>query len=238
MQYNGDLDDTCVISFLPVTELERPVGFDSRRAFECESVVHWLTQYRATHPITGQTIVEQPIASVLHPLIINGRSDHVASTEEILMRAGGVINNSEAQPDVSSLCPFQFSMSLPTTEQEPVSGRIKLTSDMFVGIVGSIMELYDRIQKPVEYDKAIFVKDLVAIMVVVYMFYSHYPRNGPLIVVYITFIFLIFWQIIKAYDGVVVTTSFFVDIHLFAVLFYTAKLVLDLTDIAMGSRLV
>ena len=103
MQYNGDLDDTCVISFLPVTELERPVGFDSRRAFECESVVHWLTQYRATHPITGQTIEAQPVASVLHPLIINGRSDHVASTTKILERAGSVIDNSEARPAVSSL---------------------------------------------------------------------------------------------------------------------------------------
>ena len=46
-------------------------------------------------------------------------------------------------------------MSLPTAEQEPVSGRIKLTSDMIVGISGSIMELYDRIQKPAERQKNI-----------------------------------------------------------------------------------
>ena len=128
-------------------------------------------------------------------------------------------------------------MSLPTAEQEPVSGRIKLTSDMIVGIIGSIMELYDRIQKPAVYDTSVFVKDLVAIMIVVYMFCSHYPQNGRLIVVYITFIFVVFWQIVKGY-GAVVTSSFFIDVHLFAVLFYVAKLVLDLTDMALGSRLV
>ena len=100
MEYIGDLEDVCVISFLPVTQLERPVGFDARRAFECESVVHWLTRYRATHPITGQIITAQPVASALHPLIINGRADHVASTNDILRRAGSVIHTLEVRPDV------------------------------------------------------------------------------------------------------------------------------------------
>ena len=103
MQYLGDLDDMCVISFLPVSELERPVGFDARKAFECESVVHWLTKHRATHPITGQEIKPQSVASVLHPLILNGRDAHVAGTKEILRRAGRVIDDSEARPNVRDL---------------------------------------------------------------------------------------------------------------------------------------
>ena len=102
MLYTGDVNDTCVISFLPVTELERPVGFDGRHAFECESVVHWLTQYRGTHPVTGLVIQpHQLISSVLHPLIVNGRIDHLAGTRHRLECAGSVIN-SEARPVVSS----------------------------------------------------------------------------------------------------------------------------------------
>ena len=65
MEFIGDVDDRCVISFLPVAELQRPVGFDGRHAFECESIVDWLCNYRATHPVTGQTIPKQPLSSVL-----------------------------------------------------------------------------------------------------------------------------------------------------------------------------
>ena len=192
MQYNGDLDDTCVISFLPVTELERPVGFDSRRAFECESVVHWLTQYRATHPITGQRLCReaQPVASVLHPLIINGRSDHVASTTKILERAGKTIH------------------------LEPVVGTTaKLASDALIGLVGLLLSCG-------------FWRDLAAIVVVALMFCSHYPRNGGLIALVVAVAFVINWQILKLY-GVVVADRF-MELHLFADLFYVAKLVLDL----------
>ena len=128
-------------------------------------------------------------------------------------------------------------MSLPDVEQEPVSGRIKLTSDMIVGVIGSSMELYDRIQQPGAYEMSTFAKDIVAIMIVAFLFCSHYPRNGGLIVAYITFIFLIFWQIVKGY-GAVATKGFFVDVHLFSVLFYVSKLALDLTVIATGYRLV
>ena len=40
MNFSGDIsEDVCVISFLPVVELEHPVGFDSRHAFECECIV-------------------------------------------------------------------------------------------------------------------------------------------------------------------------------------------------------
>ena len=104
---------------------------------------------------------------------------------------------------------------------------------MIVGVIGSSMELYD----PGAYEMPTFAKDIVTIMIVAFLFCSHYPRNGCLIVTYITFIFVIFWQIIKGY-GIVVTKVFFVDVHLFSVLFYVSKLVLDLTVIATGYRLV
>jgi len=122
-------------------------------------------------------------------------------------------------------------------EQEPVQARIKLTWDMAVGIIGSIVELYDRIQQPGVYDLSTLTKDLVATAIIAFMFCSHYPRNGRLIVIYIPFIFFVFWQIVQAH-GIVVEHSFLVDVHLFSILFYVAKVVLDLAVVATGSRLV
>ena len=102
MHFTGEADDLCVISFLPVTELERPVGFDGRHAFECESIVDWLQNYRASHPVTGQVIQRQPLSSALHPLIVNGNDSHVSETLDLLLRAGWVIDDSEARPVVVS----------------------------------------------------------------------------------------------------------------------------------------
>jgi len=53
--------------------------------------------------MTGQEIKPRSVSSVLHPLILNGRDAHVASTKEILRRAGRVIDDSEARPDVRDL---------------------------------------------------------------------------------------------------------------------------------------
>jgi hypothetical protein len=97
MQFIGDETDRCVISFLPVTELERPVGFDDRHAFECVSILEWLQTYRAAHPITGDVIRRQRASAVLHPLIINGDASHVPDTHFLLLRAGW-IGDTEAQP--------------------------------------------------------------------------------------------------------------------------------------------
>ena len=103
MQYIGYENELCVISFLPVTELERPVGFDGQHAFECSSVVHWLKQYRGSHPITGERIQPVPVAAVLHPLVISGRIDHLTCTRRILEQAGSVIN---LEANATVLCPF------------------------------------------------------------------------------------------------------------------------------------
>ena len=112
MEFIGDADDRCVISFLPVAELQRPVGFDGRHAFECESIVDWLCNYRATHPVTGLTIPKQPLSSVLHPLVVNGNDAHVSETQRVLLQSGWTID-SEAHPAVVSFitlvaCPFQL----------------------------------------------------------------------------------------------------------------------------------
>ena len=86
MQFSGDLNDVCPISFVPVAELEHPVGFDARHAFECECIVEWLTKHKSTNPITGENIGSVPMASVLHPLIV-GECDRVAETAKILSNA-------------------------------------------------------------------------------------------------------------------------------------------------------
>jgi len=94
MNFSGDIsEDVCVISFLPVVQLEHPVGFDSRHAFECECIVQWLTHFRATHPVTGQTFPPGPVAALLHPLVVDGHEEHVNATQEMLDRGGWVMDS-------------------------------------------------------------------------------------------------------------------------------------------------
>jgi hypothetical protein len=128
-------------------------------------------------------------------------------------------------------------MSLPTL-QEPVSWRIKLKWDVVIGLIGTIVEFHDRIQQPSAFDMLSFGKDSVAVVAVAFMICSHYPVNGHLIVLYITCIFVIFWQVAKGYGVVVSDTVLFAEFHLFTVLFFVAKLVLDSVVGITGSRLV
>lgn len=104
LEYTGDLHDICVISHLPVNELERPVGFDSRHAYECEYLVHWLTRGRGTNPRTGESIPPQPVSDVVFPLILNGPSldERVVvaeSTLKMLERAGNVVGVCDSECD-------------------------------------------------------------------------------------------------------------------------------------------
>lgn len=91
MLYSGDMDDVCAITFTPVQELDRPVGFDTAHAFECESIVEWITKRRNTNPITGQTVPNASVASLLHPLIVDENAEHVVETQIILNNAGWVV---------------------------------------------------------------------------------------------------------------------------------------------------
>jgi hypothetical protein len=56
MKYTGDRDDVCAISLIPVAQLKHPVGFEPNHAFDCESIVEWITQHRNINPITGDKI--------------------------------------------------------------------------------------------------------------------------------------------------------------------------------------
>ena len=89
------MDDACAITFTPVRELDRPVGFDTAHAFECESIVEWITRRRNTNPITGQTIPSTPVASLLRPLIVDDNAEHVVETQIILDNAGWVVGTEE-----------------------------------------------------------------------------------------------------------------------------------------------
>ena len=89
MEYTGDLDDVCPISFTPVNEIQHPVGFNAKNAFECDMIVGWLTEHNARSPLTNSE-VNGPVASVLHPLIIAGDDSHVQETMGMLQRAGHI----------------------------------------------------------------------------------------------------------------------------------------------------
>ena len=82
--YTGDPSDVCAITFASVGELVRPVGFDARHAFECVDIVEWLTRHRRTNPRTGKHYGSLPVHEILHPLVVNGCTEHVASTQRIL----------------------------------------------------------------------------------------------------------------------------------------------------------
>ena len=95
MLYSGDIADVCAISFTPVRQIERPVGFDARHAFECQSIVEWLTKCRCINPVTSQVLGPVPISSVLHPLIIEQCTDssELEQTLRILTTAGNAIDS-------------------------------------------------------------------------------------------------------------------------------------------------
>ena len=91
MRYSGDADDVCAITCVPVKELSRPVGFDTAHAFECESIVEWITKKRNTNPVTGQTVSNAAVACLLRPLIVDENAEHVAETQIILNSSGWVV---------------------------------------------------------------------------------------------------------------------------------------------------
>ena len=89
VEYTGDLDDVCPISFTSVNEISHPVGFNAKHAFECDMIVGWLAEHNARNPLTNSE-VNGPVASVLHPLIIAGDDSHVQETMGMLQRAGHI----------------------------------------------------------------------------------------------------------------------------------------------------
>ena len=97
MQFTGDMEDRCAISFIPVREIERPVGFDSAHAFEFDCIIEWITKHHASNPCTGETIAspDGSVSSVLHPLVVCGRDAHVVSTLKLISEAGPVLSAEE-----------------------------------------------------------------------------------------------------------------------------------------------
>ena len=94
MLYSGDMNDVCAITFTPVKELSRPVGFDTAHAFECDgsdAIVEWITKHRGTNPVTGQSVPKTAVACLLHPLVVDEENAaHVVETQIILNNSGWV----------------------------------------------------------------------------------------------------------------------------------------------------
>ena len=91
MQFLGDADDVCPISFVPVRELAHPVGFDAHRAFDCDCVTEWITQHRPTNPVTTLPVGGPRVVDVLFPLVVEGDDAHVGATRIKLSDAGRVL---------------------------------------------------------------------------------------------------------------------------------------------------
>ena len=91
MQFLGDADDVCPISFVPIRELAHPVGFDAHRAFDCDCVTEWITQHRPTNPVTTLPVGGPRVVDVLFPLVVEGDDAHVGATRIKLSDAGRVL---------------------------------------------------------------------------------------------------------------------------------------------------
>ena len=91
MQFLGDPDDVCPISFLFVREIAQPVGFDEHHAFDCDSVTEWITKHKPTNPVTTLPVDGRRVVDVLFPLIVEGDGAHVGETWIKLSEAGPII---------------------------------------------------------------------------------------------------------------------------------------------------
>lgn len=91
MEFTGDLDDVCPISYTPVRSLEHPVGFDAGHAYDCDSAVTWITKHRPCDPMTSMPLVGIRVEDVLHPLIIQGEAAHLDATRARLQQAGALM---------------------------------------------------------------------------------------------------------------------------------------------------
>jgi hypothetical protein len=97
MLYSGDMNDVCAITCTPVKELNRPVGFDTAHAFECEAIVEWITNHRSTNPVTGQNVPKTAVACLLHPLIVDEENaEHIVETQIMLNSSGWVTGSEKA----------------------------------------------------------------------------------------------------------------------------------------------
>jgi len=216
MEFIGDVDDRCVITFLPVAELQRPVGFDGRHAFECESIVDWLRNHRAAHPVTGQMIQKQPISSILHPLVVNGDDAHVSETQCVLLQSGWTIDL-EASP---------------VEERVTVSWRTRLSWNLVFGIIQSLVDFVGRLFFPGD---VVFsaVADVVSIISIAAMIYRHYSVNRLLVLFYLSALSIFIQFIIKDAEATVVER-----LDKIALVFCGAKFLLDFAVWVTGSRLV
>lgn len=88
MEFTGDADDVCPISFVSVRSLAHPVGFDAGHAYECDSAVIWITQHQPSNPLTAVRLQGTRVDEVLHPLIVEGDDAHVDATRAKLQEAG------------------------------------------------------------------------------------------------------------------------------------------------------
>ena len=230
MEFAGDASDMCVISFASVSQLERPVGFDNRHAFEFESIVNWLQHYRGTHPVTGQVIHRQPVSSVLRPLVVNGDASHVSETQRLLLQTGWVID-SEAQPAVSN-CVLSMSMPIDDGEQVVVSWRTKLLSNVALGLIGSFVDFLDRLRRSDDIMFS-FVKNVISVLLIMVTIYKHYPVNRYLVISYLSALSIFIQFVYEEANATIVQRSDKV-----VSLFYGAKLLFDFMVWVTGSPLV
>jgi len=172
MQYTGDPNDMCSISFTKVKDIERPVGFDSAHAFECECIVEWLSKGRCINPITSQVLGPVRISSVLHPLkvteIVN--ESEIQKTVEILEAAGNAID-SENTSKRYQLEDFWFAW------------RLSWNGWLWISAV-FLLRFYQSLDDPISnncYEAIQIALSMLAFSHLVFETLKRYPVNGPLI---------------------------------------------------------
>ena len=91
MRFTGDVEhDKCPITLTPVTELEHPVGFDPKCAYECDALIAWL-RVKQCNPLTSEPLdTSARFVDVLQVMIINEQIARVPMTQTKLRQAGWI----------------------------------------------------------------------------------------------------------------------------------------------------
>jgi hypothetical protein len=210
MQYTGDPSDVCPISFAQVADLERPVGFDAAHAFECESIVEWLTRHKCTNPLTGKRYSGMPVADILRPLIVGGRGEHVSSTRQMLLgRAVGARRGRGA--------------------------AVKFGSDVLLLLLQILASLFVRVSGNEVVTAPL--ADMISMALLIACIMLQYPVRGTWVIVVFLIPATVYTMLAITQGILAPNVTMALILHLWSVSLFATKVSLDINTEAFGAEI-
>ena len=234
MLYTGDPNDVCAITFTPVEDISHPVGFDANHAFECESIIHWLTEVRCTNPLNGQKIGPVPISTVLHPLMVGEVLDvrDLEHTIEMISSAGNAIDSERGNPLLPPT-PWQKKIQ---TDLVLVIMHILIHSFIMNTSSWALINITDKKVTMLHHDLPELTTVVSLLCSLGYAFCANYPVKGFTIVVFIVILYFVNHCInvtSKSLPFISEGDTFTHHAHVLDILIVAAKFMLDFITIVM-----